>query len=55
MGVADGVVIKGDRIVVLVNLRGMVLDQGIEKCKLRAKSAVYWVGMYADMEEMVRN
>ena len=60
MGVADGVVIKGDRIVVPVNLRGMVLDkihlahQGIEKCKLRAKSAVYWVGMYADIEEMVR-
>ena len=48
------------RIVVPVQLRGMVLHkihlahQGIEKCKLHAKSAFYWVGMYADIEELVR-
>ncbi|XP_014788760.1 uncharacterized protein K02A2.6-like [Octopus bimaculoides] len=26
---------------------------GMEKCKLQAKSAVYWVGVYKDIERMV--
>ena len=57
---SDGIVVKGNRIVVPKSLRKMVLEkihlahQGIEKCKLRAKSVVYWVGMYSDIDKVVR-
>ena len=60
LGVANGVVIKGNRIVVPKSLRNMALEkihlahQGIEKCRLRARASVYWVGMNNDIEQMVR-
>ena len=59
LGVEDGVVLKGTRIVIPTTLRNSVLEkihyahQGMEKCKLRAKSSVYWPNMNKDIENTV--
>ncbi|CAI9731717.1 Hypothetical predicted protein [Octopus vulgaris] len=49
----------GSRIIIPKSMQKEILDKihqghlGMEKCKLRAKSAVYWVGMYKDIEKTV--
>ncbi|XP_036358064.1 uncharacterized protein K02A2.6-like [Octopus sinensis] len=47
------------RIIIPKSMQKEILDKihqghlGMEKCKLRAKSAVYWVGIYKDIENIV--
>jgi len=59
MSTLDGLVMIGSRIAVPKTLREKVLTdiheghQGVEKCKLRAKDAVYWPGIYKDIEVIV--
>ena len=56
----DGLIMLGQRIIIPRNHRKIVLQQihtghlGIEKCKLRAKSAVWWPGIYPDIEQTVQ-
>ena len=58
--VSDGLVLKGKRIVIPESLQSEVLKQlhyahqGAEKCKLRAKSSVFWVNINTHIEDMVR-
>jgi len=57
LGVEDGIILKGSRIVILQSLRADVLaqlhyaHQGVEKCRLRAKSSVFWDGINKDIEK----
>lgn len=59
--VIDGIVFKGERVVVPKTMRRFVLDtvhkshQGIVKCKQLARDLVYWPGMNAQLEEVVAN
>ena len=58
--VADGIILKGTRILVPKSLHADVLQQlhyahqGTEKCKLRAKGSVFWAKINQDIEEMVK-
>ena len=60
LAVADGLVLKGTRIVVPKTLQPVVLEQlhyahqGAEKCKLMAKGSVFWASINADIDEMVK-
>ncbi len=57
----DGLVMAGSRIIIPQVSRRVVLQsiheghQGETKCNLRAKSAVYWPGIYKDIENMVKS
>ncbi len=59
MGLADRIILKGSRIVIPKHLEQDVLEQlhyahqGMKKCKLRAKSAMFWSAINTDIEEMV--
>ena len=59
LGVEDGIILKGSRIIVPCSLRKDVLEQlhyahqGVEKCRLRAKSSVFWDGINRDIERHV--
>ena len=59
ISVVDGLLMAGSRIIIPEVSRPQVLreihegHQGITKCMLRAKSAVYWPGMYRAIENMV--
>ncbi|KAI8484940.1 hypothetical protein Bbelb_373470 [Branchiostoma belcheri] len=59
IAVENGVLLAGSRIIVPKAMQEEVLalihqgHLGAEKCRLRAKSAVYWVGMYKAIEKMV--
>ena len=61
VAIEDGTVLVGSRIVIPNSLRQNILQQihsghqGIDKCKLRAKSCVYWPGIYKDIDNMVTN
>ncbi|WP_419601948.1 RNase H-like domain-containing protein, partial [Thiolapillus sp.] len=61
LSVEDGLVLKGDRVIIPTAMRGYILrnlhagHQGIEKCKLRAKTCVYWRGINADIEHLVKS
>ena len=56
----DGLVLCGSRIMIPSASRKKVLEeiheghQGEVKCKLRAQNAVYWPGMYKEIEGMVK-
>ena len=58
--VADGIILKGTRILIPKSLQPAVLQQlhyahqGTEKCKLRAKVSVFWANINHDIEEMVK-
>ena len=58
---ADGVIMKGDRVVVPKSLQADALEQihyahqGTEKCKLRAKGAVFWPGINNDIDNTVNS
>jgi transposase InsO family protein len=60
MGVEDGLILKGTRIVIPPSMRKSALEklhyahQGIEKCKLRARRSMFWHGINKDIEEMVQ-
>ncbi len=55
----DGLMFKGDRVIVPQVLRPEMLDRihaahlGIEKCKARARGSVFWPGMNSAIDEMV--
>ena len=59
MAVADGLVTKGDCVIIPKTLRRDILEklhaahQGIEKTRLRARTCVYWSGINGDIEEMI--
>ena len=59
MSEEDGIVLLGSRVIVPESLRGNILQQiherhfGIKKCKLRAKSCVYWPNMYREIETLI--
>ena len=61
ISVEDGLILLGSRVIVLESLRGNILQQihgghfGIEKCKLRAKSCVYWPSVYKEIENIVNS
>ena len=58
--VADGILLKGLRIIIPPSLQTVVLQQlhyahqGAEKCKLRAKGSVFWANINRDIDEMVK-
>lgn len=57
--VEEGLVFHGDRLIVPKKMRRAMLDliheghQGILKCKLRARSLLFWPGINNDIENMV--
>ena len=57
--VADGMILKGTRIIIPESLKPAVLkqlhyaQQGAEKCKLRAKGSVFWANINQDIDELV--
>ena len=57
--VVNGLVLKGDRIIVPLSMRKEMKQiihfghQGIEKCKARAREALYWPGMSAEITDIV--
>jgi transposase InsO family protein len=59
ISVQDGIMMMGQRIIIPKTLQDSVLGKiheghlGIEKCQLRAKSCVYWLGIYSDIKELV--
>ena len=59
ISVEDGLILLGSHVKVPEPLRGNILQQihgghfGIEKCKLRAKSCVYWPSMYKEIDNLV--
>ena len=59
--VQQGLLMKGNRLVIPVSIRLDVLDklheghQGITKCRERAKTSVWWPGLSKQLEELVNN
>ena len=59
LGVEDGIILKGNRIVIPRSLQNEILKQihyahqGVEKCRLRAKGAVFWDGINKDIGDHV--
>uniref|UniRef100_A0A669DK63 Gypsy retrotransposon integrase-like protein 1 n=1 Tax=Oreochromis niloticus TaxID=8128 RepID=A0A669DK63_ORENI len=59
LSVVNGLLLRQNRVVIPHSLRGDILKRlherhlGIEKCKRRARTAVYWPGINADIEKMV--
>lgn len=59
LSVVNGLLLRQNRVVIPHSLRGDILKRlheghlGIEKCKRRARTAVYWPGINADIEQMV--
>ena len=58
--VEDGLVLKGNRIVIPAAMRNQVLQaihqghQGENKCILRARESVFWPGISTDIRQMVK-
>ena len=61
LSIEDGIILKGTRIMIPKSLIKDALEQihfahqGIEKCKLRAKTAVFWHGINQDIEAEVKH
>lgn len=59
ISVENGLVLLGSRVIVPESSRGNILQQihggyfGIEKCKRRAKSCVYWPSIHREIERLV--
>ena len=55
----EGLTLKGHRIIVPHSLRPEILQRiqaahlGIEKCKVRAESAVFWPGINSTIDKLV--
>ena len=58
LSVEDGIILKGDRVVIPESLQQEMLrqlhaaHQGVEKTRLRARSSVYWQGISKDIEKL---
>ena len=56
---ADGIVLKGEKIVIPKSLRKEMLSRihsshlGVNKCRERAKDVLFWPGMWKQIEEAV--
>lgn len=59
LSVVDGLLVRGDRIVIPYSLRNEVMTSihdghlGINKCRERANSGVWWPGMSSDIKSRV--
>jgi hypothetical protein len=59
--VADGLLLKGNRIIIPEKDRSQMLEQihhghlGIQKCLHRAKATVYWPKLYDEIKDLVSN
>ena len=59
--IEDGLILKGDRIVIPETLRGETLDtlhtdhQGETKCLLLARESVFWPGITNDVKQLVKD
>ena len=57
--IQERILLLGSRIIIPESLRTKIIQeihsghQGMEKCKLRAKSCVYWPGIYKEIENIV--
>ena len=60
LAIEDGLIMKGDHLVIPLSLQAEVLTklheahQGIERTRLRARSCVYWKSISKDIDDMVR-
>ena len=60
IAVHDGILMKGNRTIIPEACQPEILcqihtgHQGIEKCRLRTRQAVYWCGIDKDIEDMVK-
>ena len=55
--IEDGLILKGDRIIVPTSLRKEILSiihQGQEKCLLRARTSVFWPGLTKDVVDLAK-
>ncbi|GFR68210.1 Pro-Pol polyprotein [Elysia marginata] len=58
--IEDGLIIKNTAIITPKSMKDVILDrlhdghQGIEKCLLRARENVFWLGMTKDITEKVK-
>ena len=59
LAVEDGLLLKGTRLIIPKTMQQEILQQlhyghlGMEKCKLRARSAVFWHGINKHIEDFV--
>ena len=59
--IEDGLILKGDRIIISEPLRGQVLEalhtghQGETKCLLLARESVFWPGITNDIKQLVKD
>ena len=59
LSIEDGIVLKGSRIVIPVGMRTSLLQKlheghlGVEKTRRRARQALYWPGLNADISDMI--
>ena len=59
ISIQEGMVLLGSRIIIRESRRQMIMQEihnghlGMEKCKLRAKSCIYWPGIYKEIETTV--
>ncbi|GFR60177.1 retrovirus-related Pol polyprotein from transposon 297-like Protein [Elysia marginata] len=60
LSIEDGLIIKNTAIIIPKSMKDFILDrlhdghQGIEKCLLRARENVFWLGMTKDITEKVK-
>ena len=57
--IAEGLIFKGERVVIPLKMRAEMLSKiheshwGMEKCKARARTIMYWPGMANDIDDYV--
>lgn len=60
LSVQNGLILKGERVIIPESQRSDVIErihqahQGFEKCRLRAKSCVFWPTINKDIESRVQ-
>lgn len=60
LSIENGILLKGDRILIPKSMQPKTLEkihyghQGSDKCKLRAKTCVFWSGINSDIDKIVQ-